>query len=264
MKKTHLFAIDVQNDFCSPNGALFVTGADSDAARLSALVGRVGRRINGIHVTLDSHQELDVAHACFWVNSSGNHPSPFTAISKADVESGVWTPTIISLRQRMIDYVTSLENSKNKYPLLIWPTHCVIASWGTQLVPAFSDAIRKWARDSVRTIDYCVKGTNPLTEHYSIFKAEVSDPSDPGTMLNTRLIQTLQSVDELWIAGEALSHCVKGSIEDLIEAGGEDLAKKCVFIEDCSSSVPGFEAAGQAFVKDMKAKGMRFVKSTDL
>ena len=37
-KKVHLLVIDPQNDFCDPNGALCVAGADGDMKRLADMV----------------------------------------------------------------------------------------------------------------------------------------------------------------------------------------------------------------------------------
>jgi nicotinamidase-related amidase len=131
---THLLIIDPQNDFCDPQGALFVPGADQDAARLADLINRLGNKIDDIHTTLDSHRVIDVAHPIFWINSKGEHPQPFTIISKDDVVNGVWTTTNPAWRQRAIDYVTTLETNA-RYPLCIWPPHCLIGTWGHAVMP---------------------------------------------------------------------------------------------------------------------------------
>lgn len=260
--KIHLLVIDPQFDFCDPTGALYVRGADQDVVRLAALVNRLRNKIDDIHVTLDSHHEVDVAHPIFWVNSKGQHPNPFTIISRTDVENGVWQPANPALRQRMLDYVTHLENNK-RYPLCIWPPHCIIGSKGHQVMPELSLALSNWAKDRFKTVDFVTKGSNPFTEHYSAVKADVPDPADPTTMLNTQLIQTLQEADVLLIAGQALSHCVRFTVTDVANEFGDEATKKFVLLEDTCSNVPGFEQGGRDFVEFLKSKGCRIVKSTD-
>ena len=41
-----LLIIDPQNDFCDPNGALFVPGADEDMKRLASMVMRLRGRLS--------------------------------------------------------------------------------------------------------------------------------------------------------------------------------------------------------------------------
>lgn len=258
--KIHLLVIDPQFDFCDPTGALYVRGADQDTVRLARMVDRLRPKIDDIHVTLDSHHEVDVAHPIFWVNSQGQHPNPFTIITRQDVVSGVWTPTSPALRQRMIDYVTHLENNK-RYPLCIWPPHCIIGSNGHQIMPALSDALRRWSRERFKTVDYVTKGSNPFTEHYSAVKADVPDPADPTTMLNTQLINTLQEADTILISGQALSHCVANTIRDVAAEFGDENVKKFILLSDTCSNVPSFEKFGEDFVRDMTAKGMKVTTS---
>jgi nicotinamidase-related amidase len=105
-------------------------------------------------------------------------------------------------------------------------------------------------------VDYVTKGSNLWTEHYSAVQADVPDPSDPSTQLNTGLIQTLEQADVLIMAGEASSHCVANSIRDISRDFGEDMMKKCVLLLDCMSPVPGFEQLADDFFADMTAKGM--------
>ena len=111
MQKIQLLVIDPQEDFCNPNtGALYVPGADEDMKRLAAMVDRIGDKISQIHLTLDCHYEVDVAHPPFWINSNGENPAPFTIISSDDVRNGVWKPFMPSLNDRMTKYVETLDH----------------------------------------------------------------------------------------------------------------------------------------------------------
>ena len=260
--KIHALIIDPQVDFCDPtNGTLFVPGADRDSVRLANLITRLKRKIDDIHVTLDSHHLLDVAHPLFWIDSNGNQPNPFTIISKDDVINGVWNTRNPGWRERAIEYVTALETN-GRYPLCIWPVHCLISTPGSCVVPCVSNALLEWCGEFAK-IDFVTKGSNIFTEHYSALKADVPDPSDPSTQINTELLNVLQEADTILISGQALSHCVANTVTDIANNFGEENIKKFVLLEDTCSNVPGFEGLGRDFVKDMKARGMRTTTSTD-
>ena len=66
-------------------------------------------------------------------------------------------------------------------------------------------------------VDYVTKGSNILTEHYSAVQADVPDPSDASTQINTRLIQTLENADLVAIAGEARTHCLANTVRDIAD-----------------------------------------------
>ena len=71
MQSVHLLVIDPQHDFCDPDGALFVPGADEDVERLTLFVDRVRDKLEMIHVTLDCHHFIDIAHPIFWLDKDG-------------------------------------------------------------------------------------------------------------------------------------------------------------------------------------------------
>jgi len=257
-----LLTIDPQNDFCDSAGSLFVPGAEEDMKRLAAMVRRAGNKLNDIHVTLDSHRTVDVAHPVFWKDSAGKHPNPFTIITVQDVENGTWQATNPGFAARALEYVKQLE-SNARYPLCIWPEHCIIGSWGHSIYPELSDALIGWERERFAIVDYVTKGSNVFTEHYSAVQADVPDPTDPSTMLNARLIDILQTADIVAITGEALSHCVANTVNDIIDNFGDENVKKLVLLEDTTSSVLRFEQQGEDFVKKAVAKGMQVSTSID-
>ena len=263
--KRHLLVIDPQNDFVDPNGSLHVPGAEEDISRLTQLVERSGGDLDDIHVTLDSHREIDIAHPIFWVGGDGQPPPPFTTITADDLEKGRWRPRIADWTPRVRDYLEKLSTN-GRYDLTIWPPHCIIGSWGHAVFPVFSDALRDWERKHFAIVDYVTKGSNIFTEHYSAVKAEVEDAGDPTTQLNGRLIDLLQDpqVGEIWIAGEALSHCVANTVRDIAKHFGEENIRKFVLLSDCSSSVPGCEKMGEDFVVEMKQRGMKVAKSSEV
>lgn len=262
-KKTHLVVIDPQNDFCDiPGAALPVAGASADMTRLAAFIDANARRLDDIHITLDSHNPVDIAHPAWWVDVNGVAPAPFTGIDEDDVAAGRWRARLPELQARSWEYVKQLGRA-GRYALAIWPEHCLIGTWGHNVQADVMAALNRWARTRMEVVDFVTKGSNPFTEHYSAVQAEVPDPADPTTLVNTRLIETLAQADETLIAGEALSHCVANTVRDIASNFGDENIKKLVLLEDCSSSVAGFEDLGRQFVAEMKARGMRVVRSTD-
>lgn len=259
---THLLVIDPQNDFCDPNrGSLYVKGADQDMKALAEFIARRGDLLDEIHVTLDSHHTVHIAHPIFWKNSDGQHPAPFTTITLADVQSGKWTTSNPLWMARGMAYVEALE-SNHRYQLTIWPPHCRIGTWGQGVFPCVSDALTAWEEKFFRKANFIAKGSNLFTEHYSAVVADVPDDADESTRLNTRLIATLKTADRILLAGEALSHCVANTVIDIARNFGEEHVKKFVLLRNTTSNVTGCDALGEKFVNAMVQRGMR-VMTTD-
>ena len=255
--QTHLLVIDPQSDFCDPaDGALYVPGAEKDMARLAALVDRLGPAIDAIHVTLDSHHPIDIAHPIFWRDAAGEAPAPFTGIGPDAVRAGQWTTRRPQDRERALAYLDALA-AGGRYPHTIWPPHCLIGSRGHTVDPTLFSALTRWETQTHALVDYVMKGTNPWTEHFSAIRAEVIDPADPSTQPNTALIEALKGADRVLIAGEAGSHCVANTVRDLADVLGDRHAvARLVLLEDTISPVPGFEAFQDDFLADLTARGM--------
>ncbi len=276
--KIHLLIIDPQNDFCDIpvseqpadplaagrklEPALPVSGADQDMKRLATFIDRVGNQLSDIHVTLDSHNPLDMAHPTWWTDERGQAPAPFTVIKAKDIAAGLWRSRNPLLQDRSRQYVEQLDVAQ-RYALVVWPEHCLIGHWGHNVHAAVAQSLDAWARKKLEVVDYVTKGSNPFTEHYSAVQAEVPDPADPGTLLNSRLIRSLSDADVVIVAGEALSHCVANTVRDIANNFGEDNVKKLVLLTDCCNSVGGFEQLGQDFVTEMRARGMKTARSAD-
>jgi nicotinamidase-related amidase len=262
-KRIELLIIDPQVDFCDPSrGALYVPGAEHDMNRLAAVIRRLKDKLDDIHVTLDSHHFVHIAHPIFWKDSSGQPPPVFTRISRADVEDGIWTPTVPSMYRRALDYVRKLEQN-GRYELTVWPPHGLIGSPGHTVFPELFTALTEWeARFAF--VDYVTKGSNILTEHYSAVQADVPDASDASTQINTRLIQTLENADIILIAGEARTHCLANTVRDIANNFGDDsFVSKLVLLTDASSDIPGFEIHAQNFMSEMIGRGMQLSTTTE-
>lgn len=262
--KIHMLIIDPQVDFHDvPEAALPVTGAMADAGRLSALIENNQRAIDDIHITLDTHQQLDVAHPMMWVDSQGRNPAPFTIITAEDVRKGLWRAFNPAYQDRLRQYVDQLE-ANGRYPLCIWPPHTLVGTPGHNVIEPVRQAASAWERKRMRRVDYVTKGHNPWTEHYSAVMADVPDASDPTTQLNTSLIRTLEQADVILLSGQALSHCLANTVRDIADNFGEENVRKMVLIEDTSSPVPGFEHLADEFMRDMKGRGMQTAKAAEV
>ncbi len=257
-KQNALLLIDAQYDFCNPNGALYVPGAEKDMARVAKWITDHLNQIHYICVTLDTHPVNDIAHPSFWQDKNGNFPPPFTQISAEDATSGKWSPRFAP--QEAIKYLQALE-ANGEFKHTIWPEHCLLGSRGAALDDQIMDALKVWTRNG-NWYEAVPKGTYPLTEHFGIFCAQVPVPNRPETRLNQQLIKTLESYQHVYLAGEAKSHCVATSLKQAMQYA-PGLADKMIVLEDCMSDVPGLGHLGEPIYQQARARGIRFHKSTD-
>jgi nicotinamidase-related amidase len=281
----HLLVIDPQNDFCADGqnttvdgkaGALYVDGAHEDMVRLAAFIDAARDKIDEVHVTLDQHHPIHIAHPIAWTDQEGNHPDPFvTVITAADVEAGKW-----KLSKQLTDslgdddmracggwakYYTEELEKNGRHVLTIWPPHCIIGSPGALIHPKLRESLTAWEEQNFKPIKFVSKGSACLTEHYSACVTDVPILSDPRTWFNNNFVEPFkdQDVTDILIAGEALSHCVAFTAKDLINAIGKENAKKIIVLEDCTSNVKSFEKQGDDFVEDVKKIGVRFMTTVD-
>jgi len=269
-KKVCLLVIDPQFDFCNPKGNLFVPGADEDMKRLATMIKKYGDDIEEIQITMDSHYKVHIAHARCWVNNSGKHPLPIFLNSGSTVptfltyemaEKGDWRAYNPDFQARYLKYLKALDDNK-RYKLMIWPEHCIIGSPGQCLESVFLQAVDQWEDRFHAVAPRTTKGSNPFTEHYSAVKADVEDPNDPLTRLNTPFINILKKYDVILGAGEALSHCFANTMRDVFSEFSADQIKKFVLLKDATSNVPGCEFMGESFIDEYKQKGMQISTTT--
>lgn len=182
-------------------------------------------------------------------------------ITIEDFQNGVWTPVKPQYQQWAQHYLEELKR-KNKFTLCIWPPHCLVGTAGHAVVDSLGSVFGEWEDKNEACISYTIKGNNALTEHYSALAAEVVREDDRNTGLNEKLLEALNAHRRVLVGGQALSHCVNYTVRDLWVNWKRD-NKDIIILEDCCSSVPGFEAAGQQFLVDAKAAGCTIAKSVD-
>jgi nicotinamidase-related amidase len=257
MRHCNLLVIDPQNDFLDvPGAALPVPGANSDMQRLADWLDQHTDAVESVTVTLDSHASVGVERTTFWADAKDEGVAPFTLITADDVRSGKYLPRFAALRDEVQRYLEALEAGGQRQ-LVVWPVHCVLGTWGHNIHTGLSDAIARWEFSSGKIAGKVLKGQNPLTEQYSAFRAEVPRSDDARTLLNRALIDALAAqTAPLLIAGEALSHCVAASVQDLMEQLPGSRLQSLVLLTDCMSPVTGFEAMGAAFLDRARAHGL--------
>lgn len=283
-----LVIVDCQNTFCIPEFELFVggrsgMGAVEDNVRLCEFIYRNLGCITEIVPTMDTHTAIQIFHPVFWIDDAGEHPEPHTTISLGDVEKRAWKPNpavaasvmggdLQRLQRHAEHYVRKLTE-RAKYPLMVWPYHSMLGGIGHALVSAVEEALffHCLARNSQTRFQ--IKGGNPLTEHYSVLHPEVREGPDgePIADRDAGFLQRLLDFDLVFIAGQAKSHCVAWTIDDLlteVRVRDPNLVEKVYLLEDCTSPVvvPGVvdftDEANKAFRRFADA-GMHVVRSSD-
>jgi len=282
-----LLLIDVQNTFCLPGFELFVggrsgTGAVDDNRRLCEFIYRNLGAITSITATLDTHQAVQIFHPIYLVDDAGEHPAPHTSVSYEDVAGGRWrfNPEVApSLGitpehgQALLLHYTRTLKETGKYDLTIWPYHAMLGGIGHALVPAVEEAVffHTLARRSQPV--FFIKGQRASTESYSAIGPEVlyGPDGEPLGEKNPSFLDLVTENDMLVVAGQAKSHCVAWTVEDLlgeINARDKSLAGKVYLLENCASPVvvPGvidYTGQAEAAYRRFAGAGMHVVRSTD-
>jgi nicotinamidase-related amidase len=282
-----LLLVDVQNTFCVPGFELFVggpsgTGAVEDNRRLCAFMYRNLHRMTEICPTMDTHMAAQIFHSIFLVDRGGRHPPAYSIITREDIEQGVWRFNEKLADSLSVDaaygqeylrhYARELEEG-GKYSLTIWPYHAMLGGIGHALVSAVEEAVFFHSICRYSQPSFQVKGTNPLTENYSVLRPEVlSGPhGEKIAKKNVSLIEKLFDFDAVIIAGQAKSHCVAWTVDDLlaeIDSADRTLAEKMYLLEDCTSPVviPGtidYTEQAEAAFRRFADAGMHIVRSSD-
>src|SRR5262245_3943817 len=290
--RVHLLLIDVQKDFCFPEGTLYVAGrsghgAIDDSRRIAEFVYTNVGAITEITTTLDTHLAYQIFFPSFWLDKNDQMLAPFRTITSDEITAGEVRPNPAMAKwlcggnytwlcKQVLYYCKELERA-GKYQLYLWPPHCLLGSDGHALAGVIHEArlFHAFARTSQSHVE--VKGGNPLTENYSVLRPEVLSRFDGAALAqrNALFIQTLLGADAVVIAGQAASHCVKSTIDDLLtEIAAQDpaLASKVYLMTDCMSAVTvpdgkgglaaDFTPQADAALQKLDDAGMTLVTST--
>jgi nicotinamidase-related amidase len=261
-----LLIIDMQIDFCHKQGSLYVPGAEDDIRRLIEFLYANAEIITKIFCSLDTHLPYQIFHPSWWSNEHGNHPPPFTIVMDSDITNSKWQPLIAP--EWSASYTEKL-NRQAKKELVIWPYHVLTGGIGNSLDPELWSAVfwHSIARNSQPT--FLRKGKLPLTEHYSIFRPEILPPDHAGFSKKHSVLDSIEQGDTIIIAGEAESHCVLESIEDIVEEYEDrpELLSQIYVLKDCMSPVEhpdvDFHSLAIEQFNKFAEKGVKFIVSTD-
>ncbi|MEX0894002.1 MAG: nicotinamidase [Gemmatimonadota bacterium] len=288
-RKVHMVLVDTQKDFGLRRGALYVggrsgRGALEDNDRTARFIYRNLAALTDITCTLDTHFPHQVFFSSFWLEGE-RPPTPHQEVTLADLRGGRLRPNpavapglgidAAELERRVERYLEGLEE-RGRYALYLWPPHCLLGSDGHALVGVLHEArlFHAYARVAPSWME--VKGTQPLSENYSAVAPEVEIPQgrQPLPGLRPALAARLAEADAIVVAGQAASHCVKATLEDLLGVLPERLIKRVYVLRDCMSSVavpdatrPGeflfdFTPQAEAALERFRAAGMKIVDST--
>lgn len=256
-----LLLIDPQNDFMDLKGSsLPVKGSVEDMQRVMKKISSID--FQDVAITLDKHNVYDIAHANFWKNKNGDNPNVFDEISFSDVVNEIWQPVSEDKKEYCLHYLKELEK-QNKYKLIIWPEHCIMNTWGSEIYSPLKKILESWENKNKKSISLFEKGKNSYTEHYSAFKAEVVIKDDLSTDINVDLLNKVLSYKEIYIAGEAFTHCVYSTVKDLmlymIENSYQNIPDFIIF-ENATSPVSGFENKVDDIKRELMMLNVKFEK----
>lgn len=286
-----LLIIDAQNTFCHPRGELFVggmsgTGAVDDCIRTVEFIYRNLAVLTRIHCTLDTHRSFAVFHPAFLIGHDGNHPAPYTTVTNDDLRHGVWRPspllvsalgiTETAARRQLEHYTTELER-RGRYSLTVWPYHGMAGDKGHAVVSGIIEAVNfhGFVRGAQPVLE--AKGTNPWVENYSILGPEVTTLATGDEVpRNAAFIQSLMDYDAVIIMGQAKSHCVEWSIQDILQesrTNKPEFVNKIYIVEDCMTPIVvkdpatgkvvfDYTPGSQEIFEEFRQAGMHLVRST--
>ncbi|MCC7384612.1 MAG: nicotinamidase [Deltaproteobacteria bacterium] len=269
------FGIDAQIGFCTPGASLFVPGAVDDTRRAIEWIYRNIDHLSALHFSMDTHRVFQVFHPAWWIDRQGQHPSPLTPITAAEVRRGEWTP--ITHPKESLEYCERLE-ATGKYVLTVWPYHTLLGGVSHALVPALMEAAIYHSITRNRQTHFETKGTHAMTENYSVLSPEVTELGGQAVgAFNAPFFKMLMDYDRIYVFGQAKSHCVLSTLRDIqrhVQAFDPKLADKVWILEDATSPVPAppidplpasldFPAIADRAFEELRRAGMHLVKTTD-
>lgn len=246
-----------------------VRGSVGNFKRSAEVINYNRRKIGRIWRTGDAHPLLHIGHGAAWMNPEGISPAPFTMITAAQIERGEWIARDPSRRAWFLAYARQLEKQGRK-PLIIWPEHGLVGTPGQNFFPDVDEAVRAWEVEMQISAFTLWKGVNRNVEMYSPFHAEVPDPEDPTTNLNTIVLDDIDAAPGIkLLAGDALSHCNGDAMLDIAHYLPRNRLRNYYVLTDCTSPIdavpggPDFPAIGRAILAELESLGMNLTTSEE-
>lgn len=211
--KPALVVVDLQEDFCPPNGSLAVQGGREIVSTVNKLLSfPFALKI----ATKDFHPQDHISFA-------SNHPPP----NNKPFE------TMITINNPL--------NSEETETTRLWPDHCVQGTPGAELIPELD----------IEKVQHTVeKGQNKRVEMYSAFADPFTKPTISRSKLADILHDA--GISDVYIAGLAMDYCVKYTALDSVKEGFNTLvvgeATKAVDPTAVDDVYRELEKAGVKFV----------------
>ncbi|KAF3921746.1 Nicotinamidase [Orbilia brochopaga] len=179
-----LLVIDMQEDFCPPNGSLAVPGGRDVLPVVNAMLA------NRTFITRIATKDWHPPDHCSFAE---NHPAPDN----------------VPFRSTCL--ITNPYNlSERPYRTLLWPIHCVQDTPGAKILPDMSIGLCQAVIE---------KGTDPRVEMYSAFRDPFQNPCVTDSGLDEKLRS--ENITHVYIVGLAFDYCVKYTAIDARRAGFE-------------------------------------------
>ncbi|GFF58369.1 nicotinamidase [Aspergillus udagawae] len=223
--KAVLLVVDMQEDFCPPDGSLAVQGARSIAPLINTLLANPGFLIRV--ASQDYHPPNHVSFA-------SNHPEP----NNRPFESVF----------QMTNPAPGKGNETKEQRL--WPVHCVAGTKGASIIPEIDSS----------KIDLLVKkGMDPRVEMYSAFSDAFGnlDPAVHAQSVDVDLkaVLTERGITHVFSVGIAGDYCVKYTAMDAARGGF-----KSYLVEDATRSVDP-DAGWEEAKRECEAAGVTIIRS---
>ncbi|KAJ7607585.1 nicotinamidase [Roridomyces roridus] len=225
MSRVALIVVDMQNDFCPPDGSLGVTGGRDIVPTINLLL---------------KSSKFDVKIA-----TKDWHPADHISFAKPPEQKPFESFTTI----------VNPDDASQTYETRLWPVHCVQGTKGAELVAGLDVDMGKVEKDADWKI--IEKGQDSRVEMYSAFYAPFDNlrqgPSTIAPFARSALPDYLKerSVGTVYVVGLAADYCVKATAEDAAKEG-----YRTFIIEDATKAVdpsgwPGVKAGmtGIGFVE---------------
>ncbi|EJF62375.1 isochorismatase family hydrolase [Dichomitus squalens LYAD-421 SS1] len=175
-----LLVVDIQEDFCPPEGALAVEGGRD----IVPLINDLLQLPFVLKVATKDHHPPD--HVSF----ASNHPGAQPFVS---------TTTIVNP-----------ANPRETYETRLWPAHCVVGTPGNALVPEL---------DAARVGHVVLKGREPRVEMYSAFRSPLRDPPLASAVSDLAEQLAAARATDVFVVGLAGDYCVKNTALDSARLG---------------------------------------------
>ncbi|KAA8647369.1 hypothetical protein EYZ11_008543 [Aspergillus tanneri] len=223
--KAALVVVDMQEDFCPPNGPLAVSEARSLAPIINSLLAHPG------FVTRVATQDY---HPSNHISFAHNHPGP----NNRPFES-------------VVDMVNPAPGKQNETkPQRLWPAHCVQGTKGVDIIPEIDTS----------SIDlYVKKGMHSQVEMYSAF-ADAFGNNDPAVTCKSvdadlASYLTEKGISAVFVVGLAGDFCVKHTA-----IGAAKVGFRSYVLEDATRCIDagfGWEEAK----KELTAAGVSIIRT---